>query len=86
MASTQPPADIPDDMQRSPPAQDARQGRNVSGMVTVLVISLVLILAAYGVFLALFGGQPDPSPGVDISTEPNAVVEPGPPPPSQVRE
>lgn len=69
---------------RTPRAQDARQGRNVSGMVSVLVISLVLILLAYGVFIAFFSGQTDPSPATDIAGEPNAIVSPGPaPPPSQ---
>ena len=69
---------------RAPRAQDARQGRNVSGMVSVLVISLVLILLAYGVFIAFFSGQTDPSPAADIASEPNAIVSPGPaPPPSQ---
>ncbi len=82
-----PPEGMSDNRVRAPRAQDARQGRNVTGMVSVLVVSLVLILIAYAVFIALFGGQPDPSPAADISTEPNAVISPGPaPPPSQLQE
>ena len=42
---------------RPPPArrlvQQARQGQNVKGMIWVLVISIVLVVAAYAVMLAL---------------------------------
>jgi hypothetical protein len=34
-------------------AQDARQGRNVKGMIWVLVISIALVVGAYAVMLAL---------------------------------
>lgn len=33
--------------------QDARQGRNVKGMIYVLVISIALVVGAYAVMLAL---------------------------------
>lgn len=66
---------------RTPDAQDARQGRNVRGMVSVLVISLVLLLAAYGVFLALFGGgDEDGVPMTDIPNTANEVISAPPPP------
>lgn len=35
------------------PIQEARQGQNVKGMIWVLVISIVLIVSAYAVMLAL---------------------------------
>ena len=35
------------------PVQQARQGQNVKGMIWVLVISIVLVVAAYAVMLAL---------------------------------
>ena len=34
-------------------AQDARQGRNVKGMIYVLAISIALVVGAYAVMLAL---------------------------------
>jgi len=33
--------------------QDARQGRNVTGMIWVLVIGIALVVAAYAVMLSL---------------------------------
>lgn len=33
--------------------QNARQGRNVKGMIWVLIISVVLVVAAYAVMLAM---------------------------------
>lgn len=55
-----------------PTKEEARQGQNIKGMVSVLVISLLLVGAAYGVLLAFFGGgetTADRSPAADITTE-----------------
>lgn len=40
-----------------PTREEARQGQNIKGMLTVLLVSLFLVIAAYGVILALFGGS-----------------------------
>lgn len=58
---------------QTPSPERARQGRNIRGMVTVLVVSIVVLLAAYGVMLALLGGQDDTSPNADIVSESNAT-------------
>jgi hypothetical protein len=55
-----------------PTKEEARQGQNIKGMMTVLVVSTLLVVAAYGVLLALFGGaetSTDRSPAADITTE-----------------
>ncbi len=66
---------------RTPDAQDARQGRNVRGMVSVLVISLILILAAYGVFVAMFGGgEEDGRALTDTPNTANEIIAAPPPP------
>lgn len=40
-----------------PTREEARQGQNIKGMLTVLLVSLFLVIAAYGAMLALFGGS-----------------------------
>lgn len=43
----------PDDITHDISVQDARQGRDVKGMIYVLIIGIVLVVAAYAVMLAL---------------------------------
>lgn len=42
---------------QTPTPEAARQGRNIRGMLAVLVVSIVVLIAAYGVMLALLGGH-----------------------------
>lgn len=76
----------PDGVHSEPTQEEARQGQNIKGMVTVLVASLILVVVAYGVMLALFGGgeTTDASPGADITSESSANpgLAPGAPPPA----
>lgn len=60
-----------------PTKEEARQGQNIKGMVSVLVISLLLVGAAYGVLLAFFSGGEttiDRSPAADIVSETNSAA------------
>jgi len=54
--------------------QDARQGRNVKGMIYVLVIGIALVVAAYAALLAL-SSEPVT---VDNRAVENVVPTPGP--------
>jgi hypothetical protein len=75
----------PEGTHAEPTKEQARQGQNIKGMVTVLVVSLLLVAAAYGVMLALLGGgevASDPSPAADKIGETGAVVQPLEAPPS----
>lgn len=63
-----------------PTREEARQGQNIHGMVAVLIVSTLLVVAAYGVLLAVFGGgeaRSDRSPAADLTTESSATVTPG---------
>jgi hypothetical protein len=56
--------------------QTARQGQNIKGMVTVLVVSLLLVGVAYAAMLALTQQEQTP-------TAPASVTETAPPAPQQ---
>ena len=68
--------------------QDARQGRNVKGMIYVLVIGIALVVAAYAVMLALSAEPvtvdnraaeqvaPTQAPGAPAATTPETAQSP----------
>lgn len=68
--------------------QEARQGRNVKGMIWVLVAGIVLVVAAYAVMLALQAEQvtpgnravediaPTPGPNGPTTTNPETAQSP----------
>jgi hypothetical protein len=49
----QPGYDTPQEPGAKLSAQRARQGQNIKGMVWVLIVSILLVVGAYGVMLAL---------------------------------
>jgi len=55
-------------------AQDARQGRNVKGMIWVLVAGIVLVVAAFAIMLAI---QAEPVT-IDNRAVQDVVPTPGP--------
>lgn len=66
----------PEGEHAEPTKEQARQGQNIQGMVTVLAVSILLVVIAYAAMLALFGGgeKSDNSPKADIVSESSASV------------
>ena len=72
--------DADGDSHAQPNPQQARQGQNVKGMIWVLVIGIVDVVGIFAAIVAISGGgeQTDSSPAVDITSESNPTINPGP--------
>jgi hypothetical protein len=57
------------------PAQEARQGQNIKGMIWVLVIGTLLVVAAYAVMLAMQSDPVTPAQTPADGTPPPAAMQ-----------